>query len=266
LGIVLVAAAVTAGGAAFAATDPLGWGNASPTSADYGSNPGVHVHAPTARQIACSPSGAVLRCSPATVELPSGVELVNGHRSSAELYSLTDKIRPPFRGFTRHSLLAYIADRRAARDISLAQAARFRADVAAVPDSFFTEFALESRYGTYSLGGETRNGLTLAPPPGTPPVVVCEPRFRGLTCQNLNGDDRAPVGAGVYIAVTARTWRYQRLPPDKTPPGFPFTRAEYRVISDMVQFATVTYESRAPVARPTPPPPPPSRPLRHRDR
>ncbi|MGP0048270.1 MAG: hypothetical protein ACLPZR_05385, partial [Solirubrobacteraceae bacterium] len=212
--IVVLAATVIAGGAALAATDPLGWWSANPTYARYGSNPAVRVHTPTARLIACARSGEVLRCLPATYEPVSGVELVNGHRSTAQLYTFIDAIRPPAHGFTRRAVLADIARRRAGGAMSAAQAARFRADLAAVPDSFFTEFELATRYGTYGVGGETRDGLTLVPPAGIPSLVVCEPADRGLSCQNLNGDGNAPVGAGVYGAMTARSWRYQRVPPE----------------------------------------------------
>jgi hypothetical protein len=256
--MVVLAAVVITGGAAFAATDPLGWWSANPTYAKYGSNSAVRVHTPTAREIACAPSGEVLRCSPARVELPSGVELVNGHRSTAQLYTLIDAIHPPAHSFTRHALLAYIARRRAVGAMSAAQAAHFRADITTVPDSFFAEFELGTRYGTYGVGGEIRNGLTLVPPPGIPSLVVCEPAGRGLSCQNLNGDEHAPVGAGVYGALSARNWHYQRVAPENggLPPGFSFTRAEYRVLIDMVRFATVTHASGSAIGKATPVPPP----------
>lgn len=253
--IVVLAALVTAG-AAFAATDPLGWWSSNPTYAKYGSNPAVHVRTPTAREIACTRSGGVLRCSPASYELPSGIGLVNGHRSTAQLYTFFDAIRPPAPGLTRHAFLAYIARRREAGAMSATQAARFRADIAAVPDSFFTELERGSRFGTYGVGGETRNGLTLVPPPGIPSLVVCEPANRGLSCQDLNGDEHAPIGAGVYGAMTARNWRYERVPPENwnLPPGFSFTRAEYRVLGDMIRFATATQTSRGgkPIRVPSP--------------
>ena len=256
--IVVLAAVVLAAGAAFAATDPLGWWGANPTYAKYGSDPAVRVHTPTQREIACSHNGGVLRCSPARVELPSRVELVNGHRSTAQVYTLIDAIRPPAHGVTRHTLLAYIARRRAVGGMSAAQAAHFRADIAAVPDPFFTELELASRYGTYGAGGETRNGLTLVPPPGIPSLVVCEPAGRGLSCQNLNGDEHAPVGAGVYAALTARDWRYRRVAPENggLPPGFAFTPAEYRVLIDMLRFATATHTSGTAIGKATPAPPP----------
>jgi hypothetical protein len=241
--ILVLAAALTVGGGAFAATDPLGWWSTNPTYAKYGSNPPVHVRTPTAREITCARSGGVLRCSPASYELPSGH--ANGRRSTAQMYTPIDAIRPPVHGVTRATLLTYIARRRAAGTMSAAQAARLRADIAAVPDSFFTEFELASRYGTYGDGGETRNGLTLFPPAGIPSLVVCEPAGRGLSCQDLNGDEHTPIGAGVYAAIPARNWRYKRVPPENwnLPPGFSFTRAEERVLIDMGRFATVTHTS-----------------------
>lgn len=253
--VVLAAAAVTAGGGAFAATDPLGWWSANPTVARYGSNPAVHVHTPTAQTIVCTRSGAALRCVPASWVPGSALPLVRGRRSTGQSYMFLDAIRPPAHGISRHALLAYITSRRAAGKMTPADAARFRADLAAVPDSFFHELEYASRYATIS-GGETRDGLTHVPPSGIPSTIVCEPARRGLSCQNLNGDERAPVGAGIYSAIPTRAWRYERVPPENRnlPPGISFTRGEDRVLIDMLRFATHTSSTRARPATPRPPP------------
>ena len=68
------------------------------------------------------------------------------------------------------------------------------------------------------------------------------PAASGLSCQNLNGDEHAPVGAGIYGALPTRSWRYERVPPENSnlPPGVTFTRAEYRVLFDLLRLATVT--------------------------
>ena len=56
-GLALVLAAVLlGGGAAFAATDPLGWWSASPGEAKYGANPALHVRTPTIRRSAAGRS------------------------------------------------------------------------------------------------------------------------------------------------------------------------------------------------------------------
>ena len=228
-----VALAVIAfgGGAAFAATDPPGWWSSNPTEARYGSNPAVHASAPTAQVIGCARSGAALHCA-------SG--------SAGQTYTRIDRIRAPAARFTRNRVLAAIATARAQGRMTAAQAARFRGDVAAVPDSFFAEFELASRYATYSTGSPNGNGRTLAPPSGIPQFLACERVQAGLSCQNLNGDEHAPIGAGIYAARPAADWREVLIPPERVgqlPPGISFTRAEYRVLIDLLRFGTTTRTS-----------------------
>jgi hypothetical protein len=244
--LVVLAGAFIAGGAAFAATDPLGWWSANPTYAKYGSDPAVHVRTPAAQTLVCArPHGDVLRCVPASWTPDSPLPLVAGHPSTGQPYGFAGAISPPAHGITRHRLLAYIASRRAAGKMTTAAAARFRADLAAVPDGFFTELEYAGRFATIGGGGETRDGLTQVPPRGVASTIVCEPATGGLSCQNLNGDEHAPVGAGIYGATPTRAWRYERVPPENSnlPPGISFTRAEYRVLIDMLRFGTLTQSS-----------------------
>lgn len=229
--VVVFALLLVGGGAAVAATDPLGWWSPNPGQAMYGSNPAVRVRTPSAQQIGCTRWAGAVRCST---------------RRSGQLYARIDAIHPPVSGFTRVALLRYIAGRRVAGTMTAAQAARFRADLAAVPNSFFTKYQLGSRYGTYGGGGETGNGRTLVPPPGVPEFLVCETTGAGLSCQDLNGDASAPIGAGVYQAIPARDWHLAPPQPanyGRRPPGISFTSAEYRVLVDMVRFATVSTTS-----------------------
>ncbi len=109
----------------------------------------------------------------------------------------------------------------------------------------FTELEYAERYATFGGGSETRDGLTRVPPVGIPATIVCEPAASGLSCQNLNGNEHAPVGAGIYGAIPTRNWRYERVPPENSnlPPGIRFTRAEYRVLIDMLRLGTVTRSS-----------------------
>jgi hypothetical protein len=213
-GLALVLAALLlGGGAAFAASDPLGWWSANPGEAKYGANPTFHVRTPTIPQIGCETrSTGQFRC---TAWHP-------GQR-----YSLEDAIRGPV-ALTRARFTAGIAQALAAGTISAAQAARFRADLAAVPDSFFGKYEVASRFGTYSGGGEGKNGRTMVPPPGVPEFLVCENAARALSCQDLNGDNAAPIGAGVYMAKPGADWR--PVPPGRQnaslPPGINFTAAE----------------------------------------
>jgi hypothetical protein len=254
--IVVLAGALVAGGCAFAATDPLGWWSSNPTYARYGSNPAVHVRTPTAQTLVCARSSGALRCVAASWAPSSRLPLVAGRPTARQPYQFAFAIAPPVHGISRQRLLAYIARERAAGTMSAANAARFRADLAAVPNSFFAELELAGRYATFGGSGETRGGLTQVPPAGVPTAIVCEPAGSGVSCQNLNGDEHAPVGAGVYGAIPNRSWRYKRVPPEnwQLPPGVSLTRADYRVLIDMARFATVSHTS-GPRSRTAPPAP-----------
>ena len=160
----------------------------------------------------------------------------HGH-ARGQLYTKFDTIRQvnPPRLFTRAHFLS------AARKLPAAEAAKFRHDLARVPDSFFTEMRLASRYGTYGTGGPGQR----VPPRGIPELVVCEQLGSGLSCQNLNGDEHAPIGAGVYGAMSAPDW--VPAPPQRPdyglPPGIHFTRAEYQILIDLGGLATSTHSS-----------------------
>ena len=158
--VIVLATLLIGGGAAFAATDPLGWWSANQGEARYGSNPALRVRTPTIQRISCQArSAGSFRCTAAR---------------SGQRYSLIDAIRPPVT-LTRAKFTAGIARALAAGKISGAQAVRFRADLAAVPDSFFPKFGFASRFGTYGGVGDLGNGRTVVPPPGVPEFLVCEP-------------------------------------------------------------------------------------------
>ena len=100
-------------------------------------------------------------------------------------------------------------------------------------------------YGTYSGGGDTNNGRTRVPPVGQAETLVCTDAGRLLSCQDLNGDADAPVGAGVYGAVPGPGWRTVRTPRSigGLPPGIQFTPAEEQVLIDLLRFGTTTSTS-----------------------
>ena len=224
-GLVLVLAAMLlGGGAAFAATDPLGWWSASPGEAKYGANPALHVRTPTIQQIGCRAQGSgKFRCAA---------------WHSGQRYRLTGATRGPI-ALTRAELSAGVAQALAAGRISSSQAARFRADLAAVPESFFRKFQVATRFGTYSADTVTGTGRTLVPPAGVAEFLVCENAGAALSCRDLNGDNAAPVGAGVYMAQLAKDWR--PAPPARQnlslPPGISFSAKEYRLLVDILQSA-----------------------------
>ena len=165
-GLVVVLAILVLGvGGALAATDPLGWWSSNPTEAHYRVNPNSRVATPAAQQIRCTAGdGGRLRCTPQQERCYQ----VGQHAPYCKLsgtglpYPKIDAIRPPPPSsvFSRAGFENAISKALAARTMTAAQAAQFRADVARVPDSFFTEFRLAGQYGTYGTGGETRNGRT----------------------------------------------------------------------------------------------------------
>jgi hypothetical protein len=250
-GLVLVLAVLVLGvGGALAATDPMGWWSSNPSEAHYRVNPDARVPTPVAQQIRCtSDGGGRLRCTPQQERCYQ----VGQHAPYCKLsgtalpYEKIDAIpAPPSNSvFTRAGFTKVITKALAARTMTAAQAARFRADLARVPDGFFTELRLAGQYGTYSSGSETKNGKTQVPPAGQAATLVCTDAGRLLSCQNLNGDTDAPVGAGVYSAVPSPGWRTVRTPPyiGGLPPDVKFTPAEDQVLIDLLRLGTTTSRS-----------------------
>ncbi len=250
-GLVLVFAVLVLGvGGALAATDPMGWWSSNPSEAHYRVNPNLRVRTPTAQQIRCRTSGnGQFLCSPAReVCYQVGQRAPYCKLSGTGLpYMQIDALRAPPSSsvLSRAGFKKGISKALAGRTMTAAQAAKLRADVAAVPDGFFSELQLAWQYGTYGSGGDTRNGHTRVPPVGQPATMVCTTAGRGLSCQDLNGDVNAPIGAGVYSAEPGPGWRWVRSPPyiGGSPPGIRFTRAESRVLFDLVRSATTTSSS-----------------------
>jgi hypothetical protein len=237
---VVVAVALVGGGAAVAATNPFGWWSANPDTAKYAVNPSAHVGTPSASAIRCR-----TRSTAAPVCSPSG---------AGRLYTRIDTIQSPGPAdqFTRASFLTQITRAETAHRISTSQATTFRHDLAQVPDNFFAKLRVGFRYGTYSGGPD--NGRV--PPPGVPEFLVCGQTGSTLTCRNLNGDESAPIGAGIYMAQAGRDWR--PAPPRRAdaslPAGLRFTAAEYRVLADMLTGATVTTSTSSSGPSPVPTP------------
>jgi hypothetical protein len=235
-GLVLVLAALVLGvGGALAASDPFGWWSANPDTAQYRINPALHVRTPTAQVIACRPSSSRdFRC-------------VAGGSGRRYMRIDTIQLPGPASVFTRAHFNAAIKQALAAGTMTATQAAKFRSDVAAVPDSFFTKLRLASHFATFSGGGETSRG-ELVPPPGVPEYLVCETAGAALTCRTLNGNLNAPIGAGVYAAEPSSDWRPapRRRRDSYQPQGINFTPAEYRVLIDIAKDATGSASSSSP--------------------
>jgi hypothetical protein len=248
-GLVLVLAVLVLGvGGALAATDPMGWWSSNPSEAHYRVNPDTRAPTPVAQQIRCTSAGGrgQFRCTPHQERCYQvGQRMPYCKVSGTGLpYQKIDAISaPPSNSvFSRTGFTKAIAKALAASRTTAAQAARLRADLARVPDGFFTELRLASQYGTYGSGDETKNGRTRVPPVGQPATLVCTAAGRGLSCQDLNGDADAPVGAGVYSAVPGPDWRTVRSPRyiGGLPPGVHFTPAEEQVLIDLLRFGTTT--------------------------
>jgi hypothetical protein len=218
---VALAMLVVGGGAAFASTDPLGWWSANPSEAKYGANPNRTVPTPRLRVVKCHAlSSPRFSCSAG---------------GSGRTYTLIDRIRPP-RSLDRGKISAFIARALAAGRLTAGEAARLRADLAAVPDSFFRLLATESLVGTYGGSSLDANGRTLVPPVGVPEFLDCEGTGTRLACRDVNGSESLAVGSGVYIAERTPDWRI--APPEShghtAPSGAgSFTAAESRLLRDL---------------------------------
>lgn len=232
MAIVLVALLLLAVGGAVAATDPFGlFRSANPGSAIYGVDSSRHVTPPTVRSVGC----------------PHATEqrFACGARLAGQRYALIDHVwSDPT--LTRTQMLAAVRKERRAGQISAAGAQRLDADIAAISDAFIAQFNLMAHFGTYSVSfGSTGTGRV--PPVGVPSLLVCETAGPALSCRDMNGDDSAPVGAGIYAAQPARDWR--PAPPQQPDPGYelevailghPPTAAELRFEFDLVRYGTTS--------------------------
>ncbi len=59
-------------------------------------------------------------------------------------------------------------------------------------------------YAQRRVGAEAPTRWQRSGPADVPAVIVCEPADRNLSCQDLNGDQNAAVGSGIYTAVPDR--------------------------------------------------------------
>jgi hypothetical protein len=105
------------------------------------------------------------------------------------------------------------------------------------------------RFGTFSAGLGS-GGSSRVPPVGVPSLLVCQTAGRALSCRDLNGDDSAPVGGGIYAAVPAPDWRpTPPQQPDSTWDlavailGHAPTAAELRFEIDIARYGTTSSSS-----------------------
>lgn len=231
--IVVVAALLLAVGGAVAATDPFGlFRSPNPGTAVFGVDSSRHVTPPGVPSIGC----------------PHATEqtLACGAHLGGQRYTLMDHVwsNP---NLNRTQMLAAIRQERRAGQISAAGARQLDADIAAISDAFIARFNLMMHFGTYSAG--FGSGAKV-PPLGVPSLLVCESAGPALRCRDMNGDDSAPVGAGIYAAVPAPDWR--PAPPHQPDSGYqlevailghPPTAAELRFEIDLARYGTTSGSS-----------------------
>jgi hypothetical protein len=235
---IAIALVVVAG--ALAASDPFGfWRSTNPGAARFGIDSARHVQTPTYPAVGCVAVTSVrFRCAPG---------------SSGRSYTLIDRVpQPPTASqMSRTAILSGVSQAKANGQISPATAHRIEADVAAVPNSFFTGLRTLMSFGTYGWSYDAGpSGRGLVPPAGVPSELVCEQAAAALTCVDFNGDEHAPVGAGVYAAVRSRDW--VRAPRPEAPGvagslserlteavfGRPLRPAEQRILIDLLMTAS----------------------------
>ena len=192
---VIVLAIALTGCGVFAAADPFGfWRSASPAMARFAVDPTHRVPTPAAAAIGCHRTGsASLACMAGAAGLR---------------YRLVDHVSDAVpSSFSRSRLRRRVAVALADGAVTVAGAQRIEADIAAVPNSFFAAFRELGHFQTFETSFESSTGVALAPPAGVPAWIVCEQRSTTIACTSLNGDEHAPLGAGVYAAVPASDWK-----------------------------------------------------------
>ncbi len=235
------AALLIIGGGAVAATDPLGiFRSPNPGSALYGVDLNRRVTPPEVQQIDCQagPSHA-LHC---------------GAGLGGQRYELLDHVRSNgSQNLTRSHMQKALAQERRSGQLTAAAERRLLADIAALSDSDLAGLREMLSFGTLSTGPIIVRGRAVAPPPGVPALIVCQRAGTGLSCRDLNGDDGAPIGAGIYRATPSADWR--PAPPQQPDPGYalevailghPPTKAELRFMIDLFRYGTTTSSGGAP--------------------
>jgi len=236
----LIAVTVLAGcGAALRAADPFGfWHSSAPDTASFGVNPGARVVAPAASGIGCRLAG------PRTLTCTSG----GGGIRYSMIHDTTSDAVPA--GFSRASALRTIARELAAGQISATGARVLRADLKAVPASFFPDLRELGRFQTLQSENGS-NGTERVPPHGIPLLIACQQLRAKIDCEGLNGDEATPVGAGIYAAVREPDWVRIASPSPAAAFkatqrliiavfGHPLTASEVRFFVDGVKYAVVT--------------------------
>lgn len=146
---------------------------------------------------------------------------------------------------SRRFYLEALATAERKRQVDHAAAQRFRRDVAAVGDDFFSGLAL--LIGVESVGGDEqapgRPGFELVPPAGVPMWIACEASGRSsFDCHPLAESRNVPVGTPLYFLESSSDWvaipRQSHRPVDvellfRAVLGRDLTPAEERLLLDL---------------------------------
>jgi hypothetical protein len=243
---VLIGATVLAGcGAALRAADPFGfWRSSAPDTASFGVSPGDRVVAPRASGIGCRLAAAkTLTCTPG-----------GGGIRYSMIHDSTFAAVPA--GFSRASALRTVAKELAAGQISAKGAGVLRADLMAVPASFFPDFRELGRFQTIESQNGS-DGTERVPPHGVPLLIACQQLSAAIDCRALNGDEATPVGAGIYAADPEPDWITIASPGPNAAFkasqrlivavfGHPLTRSEVRLLVDGLRYASTGHSGGTP--------------------
>ncbi len=235
--VLAMAALLLAVGGALAATDPFGlFRSPNPGTAIYGVDLNRHVVPPTVYQIECpSTSGHGFRC---------------GAHLGGRKYMLLDHVQASGPRLTRPFMQRALRQAVRRGQISAQTGHRFAADLAVVSDDFLARLSDLMRHATLTASLTSDGKKPLAPPPGVPSLLVCEPAAASLSCQDMNGDDHAAIGSGIYRAVPSADWR--PAPPQRRDPSWQLevailghapTPAELRVLFDLATPASQSSSS-----------------------
>ena len=232
--VAVLAVLVLGAGTAVAATNPFGWWSRNPQTARYQTDLNRRVTPPTAKAVNCRPlTGGLFRC---------------GSQLSGRPYRLIDHVQGVHSNpFSRSAITASVNQALQAGRITPAIANRIREDLTHVSDQYLTTLYTPHGYGSYGLG-QPDTGRGQVPPAGVPSFLACQMSAGKIICRNLNGDQAALAGSGIYEASPTADWR--PAPAARTQPSTPAratpTPAQMQLLSDILHYLTTSTSSSSP--------------------
>ena len=126
--------------------------------------------------------------------------------TSRRSYLVTERVAQP--EASREALLQQLAAGEREGEIDHANAERFRRDLAAVGDDFFSALAPLSAVETVGGGQPVpgRPGFELVPPAGVPTWIACESSGAVFRCRDLASSRNVAVGTPLYFLQPSADW------------------------------------------------------------